>query len=645
MKALALDPSPRARLQLIGSLSIARTDGEALVVARPGRAILACAYLAASSVPRKDLAAVLWSGRGAPQARASLRQALLDLRRALDTAGLELVEISTNDVCVRRGALTSDVDELVSALDRDEISAAVTALRQAGSAQVLGDVQADGPWLARMREVLSWTISTAVVACLERLEAVGRHHHVVELAEAYLERDPIERCVVASAIRADEALGTAAGTERRLRKLRAALATARPTSTPPATKTSALPWSRFGGLVGAGDRPLVAVATFDGAESSGLASDRLHAVRREVLSGLSRFRDVHVVTVNRSVEQMCTTTGADPAIAYVLGASVAPSGGGTVLTAELVDADAGRVMWSERVSLAGDAATEAAIVRMVGGVLPAIDAELAQYLRPDGLYPRFVRARTRTLAAQTFEDARAACDELEALIAAEPRFLAPYAALASMYLTDFAYTRAFSSGRAERARALELAKAANAMDPLHGQGHTVAGWCYLGEHRWDLAARSFEQALESNAFHPQRLMNVAKGFLYLGDLARARALLDRCAVVQTIPGDRLLELTGLVACFDGEHERAATSFELVARPTPLCRLSEAVNDALARRPRAHRRDEALRTAVIGIWPPGLAPKADDVVAWYLGHVRPRDAALQQTFETATRRAVASVFAS
>src|SRR5262245_34225333 len=73
------------RLRLLGGFDLRSGDGRDLTPSgRKVRALLACLALSRSTPwPREKLMALLWSDRGEEQARASLRQALADLRRAL----------------------------------------------------------------------------------------------------------------------------------------------------------------------------------------------------------------------------------------------------------------------------------------------------------------------------------------------------------------------------------------------------------------------------------------------------------------------------------------------------------------------------------------------------------------------------------
>src|SRR5437763_1803688 len=67
-------------------------------------------------------------------------------------------------------------------------------------------------------------VATAVHHCRQEQEAAGRWTAVRSLAQAYLHRDPLDETVVAAAMRADAASGSASAAHRRFQVLEAALA-------------------------------------------------------------------------------------------------------------------------------------------------------------------------------------------------------------------------------------------------------------------------------------------------------------------------------------------------------------------------------------------------------------------------------------
>src|SRR5262245_7103758 len=114
----ALKDAPAARCRLFGTFSLEDAAG-APVRIRSRRARALIAYLVLSGTvggTRERLSGLLWSDRGEEQARASLRQCLLEVRRELAEAGVEALEVERERVQRRREGLGADVDDLEDAI-------------------------------------------------------------------------------------------------------------------------------------------------------------------------------------------------------------------------------------------------------------------------------------------------------------------------------------------------------------------------------------------------------------------------------------------------------------------------------------------------------------------------------------------------
>src|SRR5262245_14831194 len=116
-------PSDLLQVRLLGGFELRSGHGrDAPPSGRKVRALLACLALSAGKPwPREKLMALLWSDRGEEQARASLRQALAELRRALgepsplrtehDTVGLDPAMIALDAIEFERLAKAGHLDK------------------------------------------------------------------------------------------------------------------------------------------------------------------------------------------------------------------------------------------------------------------------------------------------------------------------------------------------------------------------------------------------------------------------------------------------------------------------------------------------------------------------------------------------------
>jgi len=393
--------------------------------------------------------------------------------------------------------------------------------------------------------------------------------------------------------------------------VRPAPAPATPRPAPPAVETAR-----------EGRPPLVLVSGF---RDEAVRASHPHfaaELREEVLSGLSRFREIQLVADNRPEEEAAQAHRSDRG--YQLTATLLPEGEGIKVIARARRLNDGRVLWAETMSLA-DTGTAGGVVKIVrriaGAAIPAVDEDLYLDLpsESDDLYHRYLVAKRQSLTARSFVEAKAAAEALETIIARRPGFALAYPPLARLYNTDFGYTALGSSGPAERARALQLAKDGLAADRGNVHAYTVLGFCHLWHEERGPARHCFEQALALNPYNPVRLEECATGWMYLGDLALARSLMDTAAALNPVPGDGFREDSGRLRLIAGDHEGARAELEGVVAGTiwadlylALCELDCGAPGGLARLRRWRERVERL-------WHAPETPTNADIGAWIRRH--------------------------
>ncbi len=627
-------PTKQGRVRLFGRFALQTGTGAAVEISsRRGRALIGYLALAKDrGAGRERLCALLWGDRGETQARASLRQCLLETREALAAAALDLLDIDREWVRLKPGALVSDIDEMNQAFaERDAVGAAAV-LELIGAAPLLEGLELRGPfeaWLEQSRARFARELSSGVKALLEALELAGEWPAARRLAEAFLRREPLEEAVVAAALRADAVTGavneTAATGHGRLDVLRAALA-------------SEVGDAKIEGATRLGDAagpPLVVVAAFEAGPGES-AAPLAGSLRDEIISGLSRFRDLRVVADPAPLDN--ARRAGSRAGLFELGARLRPAPRGYSLNVQLRRAENGAVIWSEPfpVPEAGFvAAVDQVIARAVGVVLPTIHADLLRRpsnLPSDRLHQRYLVAREAAARPRGHAAARAAAAELEAIIADHPDFALPYLPLAALYNTDFACTLAGASGATERARSLDLAKTALALDRGLANAYTATGWSYLRRRQWRPARLHFDQALRLNPFHATRVMEVGYGLVFLGDNDQAQNLLDRCLLLNPAPQDGFFSDLGLLAMVRGDHALAGSYFDLIAEADTWARLYVAINAYLGgERDTRQAVAEVARARVAAIWPAETPMTAAAVLSWIAGHHPFADEATEARF--------------
>lgn len=345
-------------------------------------------------------------------------------------------------------------------------------------------------------------------------------------------------------------------------------------------------------------------------------------LREEVLSGLSRFREILLVADDRPEAE--ARSGRTAERGYQLVATLLPEGDGVKIIARARRLADGLVLWADTLSLADTGAAagvEKIVRRIAGAALPAVDEDLLTGLprESDDLYDRYLIAKHRSLAAASFADAKNAAAALEAVIAERPGLGLAYAPLVRLYNTDFGYTGLGASGPAERARALDLAKAGLAADRSNVHAYTVLGFCHLWHGQTCQARDCFDRALAQNPYNPVRLSECATGLMFMGELAEARALIYRAVELNPIPDDWFHEDLGRLQLFEGDFEGGLRTLESIARCSIWAELYRTLCELGLGRETGPENLAAWRKRVAQGWHDGRSPSTREVAAWIRFH--------------------------
>ncbi|MGH6821813.1 MAG: AfsR/SARP family transcriptional regulator, partial [Methylocella sp.] len=199
------------RFHLFGSPNFKTSAGDSIAIrSRKGVGLLACLALAEGRpVGRDRLCALLWSDRQTAQARASLRQLLVDLRHDFGHAS-DVFDTATDGAISCNGtAIVSDVDEfhrLRRADDRQTLEKAFALRRgQFMEGPVPGDT-AYADWIDDNRRSLDNLWCEATARLLRVLDREGDHRQSLEVAGRLLSVDPLCELAHQSVIRAHLAM-------------------------------------------------------------------------------------------------------------------------------------------------------------------------------------------------------------------------------------------------------------------------------------------------------------------------------------------------------------------------------------------------------------------------------------------------------
>ncbi|MCF6275072.1 MAG: hypothetical protein L3J05_04840, partial [Robiginitomaculum sp.] len=142
---------------------------------------------------RRHLSKLLWPGRFETQARASLRQCLLDLGKVLAPLGNDILVITRNHVALSAGSIQTDLADLENALANDQIARASEMLITIGTRPLLGQLHlapAFEDWRTRQRQHVKQMLKSSVKAALTALEENNKLTDYHRLMDAWKIREP-----------------------------------------------------------------------------------------------------------------------------------------------------------------------------------------------------------------------------------------------------------------------------------------------------------------------------------------------------------------------------------------------------------------------------------------------------------------------
>jgi DNA-binding winged helix-turn-helix (wHTH) protein/tetratricopeptide (TPR) repeat protein len=320
-----------------------------------------------------------------------------------------------------------------------------------------------------------------------------------------------------------------------------------------------------------GRPPLLFIPAFDDVALRDSHPHLAAVTREEILSALSRFRDIRLVSDE--------ATAAAPAAGgygerdYQLSIKLVGMGEKVRAFARLGHLASQAVIWADTVDLAAGSLgldVDALIRRIAAAALPRLRDDLFNHqpAHAEDAYDLYLATKLKMGGRQSYADARGVAEAWEALIAAHPGFAPAYPPLTRLYNTDYCYSGLGATGTDERRRAYELAHKAVAIDPTESHLQTVMGWSHLWAGEAALARQHLDEALHLNPYNRNRLVEVSTAFMYLDDLAGAAELLAQCRDMLPFAAAAPHEEEGLLLLLRGEYEEAAGELALGRRHHP-----------------------------------------------------------------------------
>lgn len=588
-------------IKLFGAFEARLQTGERLALkGRKAQALLARLALK-PGVPcaRETLMALLWSARGDEQARASLRQALAELRRACKAAGAAPLLVARDAVTLDPEAVSSDVAAFERALAEGAPDALARATELYAGPLLAGFASPDpafDEWLRDERARLSELAGEALGRLLRRRAEAGETGAAIATARSLLALDPLHESVhrtlmelyaatgertlalkqfqaCSEVLRAELGVEPEAETRRLRERILAVQDTRSDGGSDLGSETEGEAASRAGAPTGADggplplpDKPSIAVLPLTNMSGDAEQDYFGDGITEDIITELSRFGELFVIARNscfaykgRSVKVQ--EIGRDLGVQYVLEGSVRKASDRVRISVQLVEAASGTHVWAERYDRQLEdlfAVQDEVVQTIVGTLVGRIEHYDAQ---------RAKRAQTRNLRAYD------------------------YAIQGRQHYYRFS--------REANLKARALIEKALALDPEYGaaisalaETHWMDWWT-----GWVVApGESFGQyitlshrllALDDNYFRAQYGM----GWVYAvsRDYERARYHFDRAAALTPHDANVRME-QGLYAMLDGRHDEATVRVQEASRLNPFGRYNYALGLILFA---ARRYDEAI----------------------------------------------------
>lgn len=180
---------------VFGTFTLSDNKGQTITIAnRRAKTLLAMLCVAPDKVlGREYISQLLWPGRFEAQAKASLRQCLLDLGKLLNPIDSDIIIITRTEVSLTKELVITDLSDIEGFFARQDFTKATDLLIDLGSSQLLEQMHYGehfNDWLETHRLQTEQRLRAAVIDGLNRLiqnnDAIGHSH----LLSAWKVREP-----------------------------------------------------------------------------------------------------------------------------------------------------------------------------------------------------------------------------------------------------------------------------------------------------------------------------------------------------------------------------------------------------------------------------------------------------------------------
>jgi TolB-like protein/class 3 adenylate cyclase len=281
-------------------------------------------------------------------------------------------------------------------------------------------------------------------------------------------------------------------------------------------------------------RPSIAVLPFT--NMSGDADHQYFSdgITEDIITELSRFQQMHVVSRNsssrfRGTDVDMIRAGRELGVHYLLEGSVRRMAAHVRITVQLIDAATGNHIWAERYDSAQDEIFDVqdrvvrTIVGTLAGRMNAVRTDLAQRKPPASLAAYDYVLRGDALPRGTPEAQAEARLLFEKAIEIDPGYARAYALLSLSLERE--WFQDMSDSNRLRDEAFDIARKAVTLDENDTLAQLAMGWAQFNRRAYELAEQHFMRALALNRNLPSTQASLATYYNCLGESEKAIACL------------------------------------------------------------------------------------------------------------------------
>lgn len=591
----------RLSLKLLGGFDLRDPSGASVrFPTRNAKALLA--YLAVQPgqpQSREKLMALLWGERSDKQARHSLNQTLVHIRKAAARSDEEVLDSDRESIALVPGSIDVDVSDFRKCVA--ERPAEAMALYAGPFLDGLEIRQAEfEDWLsARQSEFRGLACQALKVQC-ERCVAEGRDTDAIEVGKRLVELDPLSEEAHRRLIRLYDRTGDRTSALKQYQSCAAILA--RELDVGPTSETTRLfegiksgdrtlaadspgrrPQRRFGAdpaaAPGMADKPSIAVLPFDNMGGDAEQEYFSDGVTEDIITELSRYPDFLVIARNSTFVYKQKVVdhkriAQDLGVQFLLEGSVRRAGDKVRIAAQLIDALNGSHVWAERYdrTLNDIFAVQDEITETIVGTL-GVTLEEARLKRAARKDPRSLDAYDKALQAwarfwrfskEGNSEARRLAEEA---IALDPSYARAHAIVAWTHLMDFSSYWVDDPDRA-LAQAYETARKAVTLDDHNAYAFLGLGASenWLGRH--DQAIANMRRAIELNPSDADAHATFANVLVFAGCAGEALEELETAMRLNPHYPGSYMQFLGRAFFMQRRYEEAETAFERAITVNP-----------------------------------------------------------------------------